>query len=388
MTFYLVGPFYPLRGGIAQYIGVLGQKLEVRGHAVRVLSFRKQFPKLLFPGQTQIETSQDYIKLDTRPVFIPWNPCTWLRTFWAIRRGKPNAVIFKYWMPFFAPGYAAVCGLTKWLTSVRIIYIVDNVIPHEKRPGDRFFTRLAFRWVDAFIVQSDVVRQDLLRWFPEAKRREVKFVHHPIYDCYTDTNLSREKARQKLGLKAEGKLLLFFGLVRHYKGLDVLIEAFPHIVASLGEDVHLLVAGEFYETEETYWRRVEELDLSHKVAIVNKFIPNEDVGTYFRAADLLVLPYRSATQSGVIQVAFHFELPVISTRVGGLPEVVRDGETGFLVPPEDPKSLAEAVVKFFRDDTRDKIIENMRKEKERYSWDKMVETMEEIAGKDTEESTK
>lgn len=380
MTFFLIGPYYPFRGGIAQYISVLGQKLQERGHTVKVLSFKKQFPRFLFPGQTQIETSKDYIELDAQPIFIAWNPLTWLRTFLRIRRCKPDAVIFKYWMPFFAPGYGVICALTTWFTSVRSIYIIDNVIPHERRLADRFLTRFAFRWVRAFIVQSEVVRQELFRWFPEAKARKVELAPHPIYDCYASTDLSQAQARQKLGLGPQGKLLLFFGLVRRYKGLDVLLEAFSKLVARSGQGIHLLVAGEFYEPQEIYRKQVDSLGISDQVTIVNRYIPNEEVGIYFKAADLLVLPYRSATQSGVTQVAAHFRLPVVSTRVGGIPEVIRDGETGFLVPPEDADELARGIERALEEEVMGSVLDNLERRKGDYSWDNMIDVVEKLAG--------
>ena len=381
MTFYFVGPFYPLRGGIAQYIGILGQKLKEREHTVKVLSFIKQFPKFLFPGQTQEESSREYISLDSQQVFTPWNPLSWVRTFLQIKSEIPDAVIFKYWMPFFAPGFAAVCALTKWFTNVRILYILDNVIPHERRLGDKFFTRLAYKWVDAFIVQSEVVRQDLQNWFPESRRREVRYITHPIYDCYSDTGLSRDDALKALGIDPVKKSLLFFGLVRQYKGLDILLEAMSEVVEKLSGEVHLTIAGEFYESEESYRRKINELSIAQYVTIVNEYIPNEKVSLYFRAADLLVLPYRSATQSGVIQIAYHFGIPVISTNVGGLPEVVKQEETGYLVPAEDPQALCDAIVRSCESGVREKMVKNIRDLYSGESWNEMMNALEVLASR-------
>lgn len=376
MTFYLVGPYYPLRGGIAQYLAILGKKLEEKGHRIKVLAFRKQFPRFLFPGQTQLETSSDYIKLESEALFIPWNPLSWWRTFRAVRRGQPAALIFKYWMPFFAPGYAAVCALTKLFTNTRTIYILDNVIPHETRPGDKFLTRLALRWVDGFIVQSDTVKQDLLKWFPAAVRRGLREVPHPVYDCYAGSDLSCETARERLELRADQKILLFFGLVRKYKGLDILLEALPAMISGLGGDVHLLVVGEFYEAEAMYRRKASELGIAERVSIINRYVPNEEVALYFRAADLLVLPYRSATQSGVVQIAYHFGLPVVSTRVGGLPEVIKEGRTGFLVEPDRPDQLSQAVLKFFREGRAEDFRKAGLEEAGKYSWGAMISAIE------------
>jgi glycosyltransferase involved in cell wall biosynthesis len=379
VTFYLVGPYYPFRGGIAQYLAILGKKLEERGHRVKVLSFRKQFPRFLFPGQTQLETSRDYIRLESEALFIPWNPLSWWRTFQAARRGRPEALIFKYWMPFFAPGYAAVCYLTRKFTAIRTIYVLDNVIPHERRPGDRFLTRLALRWVDGFIVQSKTVKVDLLAWFPAAGRMQIAEVAHPVYDCYPGAELSPTAARAKLSLNPSGKIILFFGLVRHYKGLDTLLQAMPAIHAALGSEVHLIVAGEFYQPEAEYRQTIADLHLEEIVTLHNHYIPNEDVALYFRAADVLALPYRSATQSGVIQVAYHFGLPVISTRVGGLPEVVDEGHTGFLVEPENPARLADAIIRFFRFENYATMRGAARAAGERFSWGPMVESIERLS---------
>ncbi|TKJ39798.1 glycosyl transferase family 1 [candidate division LCP-89 bacterium B3_LCP] len=379
MTIYLLGPFYPLRGGIAQYIGVLGKKLLQREHKVKILSFKKQFPKILFPGRTQVETSKDVIELASHPVFVPWNPLSWFRTFSVIRRERPGALIIKYWMPFFAPGFAAVCALTKWFTKTRIIFIIDNVIPHERIPFDRILTRLCFRWGDGYIVQSQVVQDDLYMWFPEAKKRNVRLTAHPLYDCYSTETVSREEAREKLGLNQQQKVLLFFGLIRQYKGLQVLLDAMPEIIQALGSDVRLLIAGEFYEPEEKYRSRISDSGIQGEVVLENRYIPNEEVGTYFKAADLLVLPYLSATQSGVVQVAYNFELPVISTKVGGLPEVVIEGQTGYLVPPDNPAELAGAVADFFNQDKSAEMKRNIKDIKQQYSWDEMLQAVEELS---------
>ena len=382
MKFHLVGPYYPLRGGIAQYIALLGRRMEEEGHQVKMLAFRKQFPKFLFPGRTQTETSTQLIRLEAEAVFVPWNPFSWFKTYLAVRRDAPDALIFKYWMPFFAPGYAAVCWLVRFFTRTKLLFILDNVIPHERRPVDRFLTRLAFRWVDGFIIQSEAVRKDLEAWFPEAKNRRMAFVPHPVYDCYDAPGLNREEARARIGVPQQERLILFFGLVRHYKGLDTLLEAMPAIRAGMKDLIHLLIAGEFYEPEENYRVLIRKLDLQKSVTIVNRYIPNEEVGIYFRAADLLVLPYRSATQSGILQIAQHFGTSVISTTVGGLPEAagINGGEgavlsTDRLVPPENPQALADAVIRFFS------LYQNQQNHQERSfteareTWNRLIQAL-------------
>jgi glycosyltransferase involved in cell wall biosynthesis len=382
VKFHLVGPYYPLRGGIAQYLALLGRRLEEEGHQVKVLAFRKQFPGFLFPGRTQTESSSQYIRLAAEAVFIPWNPWSWFKTFYAARRDAPDALIFKYWMPFFAPGYAAVCRLVRAFTRIKVLFILDNVIPHERRPGDRFLTRLAFRWVDGFIVQSEAVRKDLETWFPESKNRKVVFVPHPVYDCYGETGMSREEARVRLGVPKQGKLILFFGLVRHYKGLDILLKAMPAIRDGWNEPIHLLIAGEFYEPEEIYRDLIRSLDLQESVTIVNRYIPNEEVGICFQAADLLVLPYRSATQSGILQIAQNFGTPVISTTVGGLPEAA-DALKGAsavlssdrLIPPESPEKLADAVIRFFARNPEPPAREGKDADFARETWSRLIQAL-------------
>ncbi len=393
MKFHLVGPYYPLRGGIAQYIALLGRRLEEEGHQVKVLAFRKQFPKFLFPGQTQIETSAHYIRLEAEAVFVPWNPWSWFKTFYTARRDSPDALVFKYWMPFFAPGFTAVCRLVRSFTRAKVIFILDNVIPHERRPGDRFLTRLAFRWVDGFIVQSQAVRKDLEAWFPEAKNRRIAFVPHPVYDCYDETEVSREEARIRSGVPQQGKLILFFGLVRRYKGLDTLLEAMPAIRAGIKEPIHLLIAGEFYEPEEIYLDLIQKLELQESVTVVNRYIPNEEVGIYFRAADLLVLPYRSATQSGILQVAQNFGTPVISTTVGGLPEAagVDAGEGAVLspdrlVPPENPEKLAEAVIRYFSRNADSQSLAKKKSADARETWSRLIQALISLVKDDEKEN--
>ncbi|MBU1880721.1 glycosyltransferase [bacterium] len=279
-------------------------------------------------------------------------------------------------MPFFAPGFGFVGMLTRWFTGVKTLYIVDNVKPHEKRLGDRFFTRWAFRWVDGFVVQSEVVKKDLEDWFPASRHRIVSYVPHPVYDCYGDIELSRESARDQLTVDKQATVLLFFGLVREYKGLDTLLKAMPAILQNMGNGVQLLVAGEFYESEAKYRELIQRLDIEANVRLVNQYVPNEEVGRYFKAADLLVLPYKSATQSGVIQVAKHFKLPVLSTKVGGLPEVILDGQNGLLVEPNDPQALAEGVSRFFKSGLKDVIHQHLQIDVVDDSWDKMLKALE------------
>jgi D-inositol-3-phosphate glycosyltransferase len=374
MRIVLVGPAYPLRGGIAQYLAVLDQRLKAAGHEVKFVSFIKQFPAWLFPGKSQKETSEEVI--DVLPVarFAPLGPRSWWRTYREIAKFDPQLVVFKFWMPFFAPGYWAVARWVRKHTRARVVYILDNVIPHEQRPGDKLLTRLAFSQVDYFVAQSRAVERDLYTWFPQTDRARVAFAAHPTYDCYPAFHGTQKEAREHLGLPCDGKLLLFFGFVRHYKGLDLLLRALPEM-RKQHPDARVVVAGEFYEPRKEYNALIHELNIGDAVFIHDDYCPNEKVGIYFAACDCAVLPYRSATQSGIIQVAYALNTPVITTDVGGLSEVVFDGVTGLVVPPEDNEALVKAVDEFFARGGRVTFEEGIRREAHRFSWEGLVATI-------------
>jgi len=365
----LVGTAYPLRGGIAHYVALLSKKLQQRGHSVHVLSFRRQYPSLLFPGKTQQDEGSDLIPVHSESLLDSINPISWIRAFFWLKKIQPDLLIFKYWMPFFAPCYATVAFLAKSMLGVRILYICDNIVPHEKKPGDRFLTWLGLRFVDAFIVQSDSVLADLLRLRPDALYRKV---HHPVYEIFPAA-LPKKKARQTLALRDE-RIMLYFGYIRAYKGLDYLIEAMPRVLEEC--PVRLLVCGEFYEGREQTLRRIQELQLEKFVTVFDRFIPNEEVGLYFSASDLVVLPYVSATQSGIVQVAYHYDRPVIVTAVGGLPEVVPHGKCGYVVPPKNAQALADAILRFYAEKKEKTFVKNVHIEKQKYSWDRMTEAIE------------
>ncbi|MBU0507978.1 glycosyltransferase [bacterium] len=374
MRIVLVGPAYPLRGGIAQYLAVLHVKLREAGHDVRFVSFTKQFPEWLFPGKTQFESSENVIDVNPVARFAPLGPRSWWRTYREIAAFDPDLVVFKWWMPFFGPGYWAVQRWVRKRTRARIAYIVDNVIPHERRPGDRALTKLAFSQTDYFIAQSRAVEKDLFTWFPRMPRERVAFSAHPIYDCYPAFPGSQKEARTTLGLPDDGKLILFFGFVRHYKGLDLLLKAMPAMRKAL-PDLRLVVAGEFYEPRSEFDKLIRELDLEGAVFIHDEYCPNEKVGAYFTACDTVVLPYRSATQSGIIQVCYALNTPVITTDVGGLAEVLVDGVTGLIVPPRNLDALTDAVQRFYAAGGRNAFREGVRREAGRFSWEGMVETI-------------
>lgn len=373
MKIALISTAYPLRGGIAQYTGILYRKLREKGHTVNVLTFKRQYPKLLFPGKTQLETSQDdSVKIESEPMLDSIGPLTWFRAYRRVRELGAELVVFKYWMPFFAPCYGTICWLLKRFTNIRISFVCHNIIPHERRIGDIMLTKFAFRHVDFFIVQSSVVERELLSLFPEAT---YKLVPHPVYDIFGNV-MEKQTARNGLGLREE-KVILFFGYVRAYKGLDLLIDAMPRILAR--QKVKLIIVGEFYDDEKKYRNQVARLNLTEHVHMVSEFVPNEKVSLYFSAADVVVLPYKSATQSGIVQLAYHLNKPCIVTDVGGLAEVVLHEKTGFVVPPDDPEAIAEAVLRFYSENREDEFSQNVEREKLKYSWENMVSAIEELA---------
>lgn len=369
MNIVLIGPAFPWRGGIAHSAELLARHLA-RRHTVRIVTFSRLYPDLLFPGSTQKEDGAPAGR--SEPLMDSLNPLTWIRTADSVAAGRPDVVIFKYWHPFFAPCYATIASRIRQSCSARILFVCDNILPHERFPGSIALTRLAFRKAHAFIVLSRTVQDDLLRLRPRALYR---LVAHPIYEMFTGSQ-SKSSARKRLGIE-EDKVLLFFGLVRSYKGLDVLLNALPEILRHV--NLRLLVVGEFYDDESRYRDILRRNGCDRAVTIVPRYIPADQVGIYFSAADAVVLPYRSATQSGIVQIAYQFSKPVITTDVGGLSEAVEDGTTGYVVPPELPSALAGAVVEFYQKKREREFVRNVKRVRKNFSWDAMVEAVEELA---------
>jgi len=371
VRFVLVGTAYPHRGGIAHYVALLSRELRSAGHEVKVVSFSRQYPSLLFPGTSQDDTGEETIRVDSERLIDTINPFTWFRAGRRIAAFGPDLVVYKYWMPFFAPAYGTVARVAR-RAGIRNCFLLDNVIPHERRPGDLMLTRYVLRAVDCYIAQSRVVAEDLLSLVPEADYAEVP---HPVYSIFP-AGADRDEARRRLGVTARD-VALFFGFIRGYKGLMNLLEAVARIPRE--RDFQLLVGGEFYEDDAPYRERIRALGIEDRVVLHDRYIPNEEVGDFFNAAIVVVLPYVSATQSGIIQIAFNYDRPVITTDVGGLPEVVRPGELGEVVPPEDPERLAAAIVAYFEGGKETLYSPKVAEEKKRYSWGKLVAALEEFA---------
>lgn len=340
----IVGPAYPLRGGNALFVAHLYESLSV-DHDVYIVSFRRLYPSLFFPGRTQLNTSRSPVKVvPSKQLLDSINPLSWWRAArWMARpTRRPDLVLFAWWNPFFGPCYGTLARIIRRRTGAGIVFVCENVVSHENRLLDRFLTRFALSAADHFMVLSGVVARRIHALFPVVPVRQAAL---PIYDCYRSSMPDRARAREKLGIRRP--TLLFFGYVREYKGLEYLLKAMPGVLSEI--DVDLLIVGEFYDDRSKYDRLIDELGIAEHVRVVAEHVPDESVGDYFAASDLAVLPYSSATQSGITQVAFAFGLPVVCTDVGGLPEVVKDGETGFVVRPRDESALARAIVSYFSD---------------------------------------
>lgn len=383
MKLAFLGPAPPLRGGIVTYYSLLARALEARGHSVFWASFRRQYPGFLFPGSAQEGATAGWLDHPNRPRFVPWSPPSWWRTYRDLATEAPRAVVIKYWLPFFAPGFWAVAWLLRRRTGIRVVYLLDNVIAHEKYPLAGFLTRGALRQGHGFIAQSAQVRRDLEQVLPGIDPRRVVEAPHPTYDFGAPgrPRPTREQARRELGLPLGARVVLFFGFIKAYKGVMHLVDAAPLLKARYGDGVRVLVVGDVYGDRQPYVDRIEASGAADVLRLVDGFVPDEQVESYFVACDLVVLPYVSATQSGIVQIAYNYDRPVVTTDVGGLPEVVQDGRTGFLVPPADAPALAAAIARFFDEDLAAAFGEAVAQEKRKYSWDRMVDAIEELAGR-------
>jgi len=340
----LVGPAYPYRGGNALFVAHLYEALS-KSFDIEVINFTRLYPQLLFPGTRQEDVSKVPIKAHPSTRLIDSiNPLTWFKTANYISRQNPDLVAFIWYQPFFGFSIGTVARLIRKKFKGRILFITENIISHESMFYDRILTRYALRSADKFLVLSDVVEKGIKTLYPDKKVFRSTL---PIYDCYGfDQGLSKSDARKKLGIAENKKVLLFFGYIRAYKGLMNLIEAMPYLLKE-DENYFLLIVGEFYESKEKYFERIKELNIGKNVLVIDEFVPNEEVGLYYSAADLVVLPYNSATQSGILNIAYGFKKPVVVTNVGGLPELVENGKTGFIVEPHNPLALAEGIKKYF-----------------------------------------
>src|SRR6218665_1725467 len=362
----IIGPAHPLRGGLATFNQRLAKQFNDEGHGCSIFSFSLQYPDFLFPGETQYTDDPAPEGLTIHSVINSINPLNWLRVGNRLKKMKPDVIVVRYWLPLMGPALGTILRRVKKNKHTRIVCIADNVIPHEKRPGDKPFTRYFVKSVDAFITMSEKVMNDL-RLFEKTK--PARLVEHPLYDTFGPI-ISKEEARRKLQLSLDDKIILFFGFIREYKGLDLLLEAMadPAIKAA---GIRLMIAGEFYTDDTPYKELIARLGIEQQLILRTIFIPDSEVQPYLCACDAVIQPYRSATQSGVTPLAYHFEKPMIVTNVGGLPDLVPHEKVGLIVE-QTPGSLADGMLRFF-ELGENFFIPHLRIEKQKYSWPSMVE---------------
>lgn len=369
----IVSPAHPLRGGIAAYSERLASALTEAGKTVDIVSFSLQYPGFLFPGTTQYSTDPAPVGLKIRSLINSVNPINWIRVGLRLRAEKPDLIIVRYWLPFMGPCLGTILRIARGNGHTRVVAVVDNLIPHESRPGDRWFTRYFIRPVDACIAMSASVEKDIRSMVPQMP---VRYIPHPVYDNY-GTAVDQAVGKAHLGLDPAISYLLFFGFIRDYKGLDLLLEAMAD-PRMQDRPIRLIVAGEYYSKREYYEALIARLGIRNKLVLCTDFIPLSEVKYYFAAADIVVQPYRSATQSGISQMAYHFDKPMIVTRVGGLPEIIDDGKEGYLVDVR-PEAIADAIVHFYDNNRLSAMTEAVKTRKYQFSWENMVAGILELA---------
>lgn len=363
MKIVILGTAYPYRGGLATFNERLARQFQAEGHDVEVVTFTLQYPSFLFPGKTQYSNEVAPTDLRIKRWVNSCNPFNWVSVGRKIRKMQPDMLITCYWMAFFAPCYGIIERIVKGNGKTRCLALVHNMIPHEPSLLDKLFAPFYVKSTDGFVALSDSVVKDIDKL--DKCRKPKTFSPHPIYDHYGE-RMSKAEACELLKLDADKDYMLFFGLVRAYKGLDLLLDAMGKMHDKL-PNLRLLIAGEFYEQEEVYRKQIADNGLIDKVIIRNEFIPDADLRLYFGAADLIVQPYKTATQSGVTQVAFHFEKPMLVTNVGGLGEIVHDHKMGYAVQP-NAEYIVEAIIDYYENDRQEDYTQYLILEKEKYSW--------------------
>jgi glycosyltransferase involved in cell wall biosynthesis len=372
----MIGTAYPLRGGLAAYNERLARAFQAVGDTVQLHTFSLQYPRFLFPGKSQYSTSLPPSDLHIRVWINSINPFNWIRVGIGLRKEKPDVIVIKFWLPFMGACFGTILRIVRWKRPTRVICIADNIIPHEKRPGDRWLTRYFMGSCDAFITMSDKVQQDLMSLSPNMPSLRVE---HPLYDHFGEP-LDRTAARKHLGLPLDARIVLFFGFIRKYKGLDLLLEAIKILQdrdPGDGQMPVFLIAGEFYEDAQSYVTLIDQLHIRERLILRTEFIADEEVKYYMCAGDVVIQPYRNATQSGVTPLAYHFNCPMIVTNVGGLADIVPDGKVGVVCQP-DPFSIAGAIDTYFRLG-RAHFLPYLLEEKKKYSWTKMVDAIKTLA---------
>lgn len=369
MKIIIVGTTYPFRGGLAAFNERLAREYIQQGHEVEIFTFSLQYPSFLFPGKTQFSSEEAPTDLKIHRTINSVNPLSWLLTGRKIKKLNPDKVIFCYWMAFIAPCFGTIARIVR-SPKTQIVALIHNMIPHEPTILDKLFPKYFVNAMDGFVAMADSVIEDVKYFDANSKPKIVS--PHPIYDHY-GALLEKKDAAIKLGLYDQNAYILFFGFIRQYKGLDLLLEAFAD--ERLRKfPLKLIVAGEFYENPEPYLSQIAKLKLGNFVELRTVFIPDSEVRNYFSVADIVAQPYRTATQSGVSQIAYHFEKPMLVTNVGGLAEIVPHGKVGYVVDVE-PAQIADALVDFYENKRASEFIENIKTEKLKYAWSQMTEAI-------------
>ncbi len=358
---FIIGPAYPLRGGLATFDELFCKAFNEQGHDCEIISYSLQYPNFLFPGSTQFDTSGNAPKnIKIHTLINSVNPLSWIKTARFIKKQKPDFIVFRFWIPFMGPALGSIARMVR-KSGVKVLAITDNVIPHETRPGDVAFAKYFINACDGFVTMSKAVMKDLEKFTSTVHK---KYLLHPLYTSFGE-KLNKMDARKALELPTDKQLVLFFGLIRNYKGLDMLLDAMNELKSN--PNINLVIAGEFYEDKQPYLDLIKKYGIENQVILHGKFIANEDVKLYFSAADLVALPYRSATQSGVTQVSFHFEVPTLVTNVGGLGEIIPDKVAGYVVE-SNGKAIADGINDYFENNRMHLFTEGMIKEKQKYDW--------------------
>ncbi len=367
----IVGPAYPFRGGPARFNENLCRAFANAGYDAEIVSFTLQYPSVLFPGTSQYEENLSKPNANIVNLINTINPFSWIKTAQYINKQNPDIIIFRYWLPFFAPAFGSIARLLK--KSIKVLALTDNILPHEKRIGDTILTKYFINACNGFITMSQKVLDDLNKF---SSHQSKLLTYHPLYENYPD-KIDKQQARQYLNLLPNENILLFFGLIRPYKGLDLLLEALNNPLIK-NKNLKLLIAGEFYEDKEKYLEFINTHHLNDKVVLIDKFIPDDEVNIYFSACDVVVQPYRSATNSGVSMVSYFYDKPIISTNVGGLKEIVLNNQTGWLCNA-DSTSIAEAIQKFLLTNDLCVFEQNIQEFKKQFSWEIFVHKVVELA---------
>ena len=359
MRIAILSPFYPYRGGIAQFSAMLYTELKKEGHIVQAFNFKRLYPDFLFPGKSQyVEKGDKAIAIESQRLLDSINPLSYFQTVQALQKFKPEVLIISYWMSFFVPGYAHIANRMK--KYCKVITLIHNAIPHEPKFFDRPMAKLFFKQCHGFIVLSDIVRDDLLKLYPKAQYIQNP---HPLYNHF-GAPIDKRIACDKIHIPNNKKNLLFFGLIRDYKGLDLLIEA----INILDNSYQLIIVGECYGSFEKYQKQINNSPAKGRIFVYNYYISDDDIPLFFSAADALVLPYRSATQSGVVSIAYHYNLPMVSTPVGDFSQSIAKPGTGIVVPEISVSALAKGIQSLFTEETLNSISKQIKKEKVALSW--------------------